>query len=69
MKKRNLKNLKLAKQTISNVANQTVGGIYRTAGCYTKQICPVKPDTEHTLEPIPVDPSLASVCFCLTQTC
>lgn len=69
MKKQDLKNLKFAKVTISKVAHQTVGGVFRTAGCYTVQICPVEPDTDHTLAPIPVDPSLASVCFCMSQIC
>lgn len=69
MKKQDLKSLKLTKMTISKVAHQTVGGVFRTADCYSVQICPVDPITDHTLEPIPVDPSLASVCFCMSQIC
>ncbi|WP_420574767.1 hypothetical protein [Kordia sp.] len=71
MKKQNLKNLKLAKKTISKVSDQTLGGAHRTAGCYTVQICPVEPDTGNTLEPIPEQPTLfeASRCFCYSVTC
>lgn len=71
MKKRNLKNLKLSKMTISKVSDQTFGGVYRTVGCYTKQICPVEPDTSDPLEPIPDQPTLfeASECFCYSQGC
>ncbi|EDP97707.1 hypothetical protein U8527_05145 [Kordia algicida OT-1] len=71
MKKRNLKTLKLAKKTISRVSAQAVGGIFRTAECYTRQICPIEPDPSDPLEPIPDQPTLfeASVCFCYSATC
>lgn len=80
MKKKSLKRLTVNKTTVSNVhggnsqqgnglpintANTTFNPQpIHTQGCYTNQICPVDPITEHTLEPIPVDPSDASDCFC-----
>ncbi|QHI38791.1 hypothetical protein IMCC3317_41910 [Kordia antarctica] len=68
MKKRNLKSLQLNKKSISNINETVKGGIYRTAGCYSVQICHIEPDTDHTLKPIPVD-SWGSCHPCQTIIC
>jgi hypothetical protein len=65
MRKKNLKSLALNKKSISNIS--ITGGTFRTAGCYSVQICPVEPDTEHTLAPIPVQNTNYSVCVCHTD--
>ncbi|PTX58941.1 hypothetical protein C8N46_11110 [Kordia periserrulae] len=80
MKKKQLHQFSIKKVTIANLkgGNSQQGGALpvntdntctnpepiHTQGCYSNQICPVEPIKEHTLKPIPVDPSDASDCFC-----
>ncbi|WP_299890456.1 hypothetical protein [uncultured Lacinutrix sp.] len=70
MKKKNLKSLALNKKVISKINNQLKGGVFRTAGCYTVQICPIDPLSSECepLEPINVD-SWGSCHPCATIIC
>lgn len=79
MKKKSLKRLTVNKTIVANVhgGNSQQGNALpintvnacnnpqpiHTQGCYTNQICPMDP-VSTPLEPIPVDPSDASDCFC-----
>lgn len=79
MKKKSLLQLTVRKTTIATINGgalqgnaqpiNTGGSIgnpqpVNTAGCYTNQICPIAPDTNHTLAPIPEEPIIMSVDFC-----